>query len=571
MSIDMEEFSTFEKIVHDLGDDERRDLLSRIEQGAKVSREPLSVVQDDKGSRDIEAAYKELSFFQRIFLAIKALFSGKNSRQVFEDDLLVKLKKQISRQIPHLIDVNNSFFLDRMRIELESLAESARFFKKMLDNVFSDNKSEFIAFLVRAECEKISLALEQDTNPRMIIGSRGVQDESDLKNLIERRYKEILRDFPEEEKKRIYLDYQSFSYLKELSDYDFDTILSRFTSSGRANKKACPFSDITKRFVALAEILKSTQMPPSKSGLKALFLYSMNTLGTDDLKVEAYMKQRYSKAEEALSKIRTFNTVIPMDQLAKILMNDFNYSVQGVRRGEDWFVLFKKFWNERITRTYKDYSRELRSTSIVQKAVNYFGGQKAPIIKYYHPSFYQTSLRCAHWRSFAFINGFYQFVYAPKMANSLKILFINGEFYKTDNRIEFTDTYNFFNSLHDKIVLFEKRIHPEGEIGKAIAGVQDEKANGALQEKKTAVLMKKADAEALLIVDKAMSNLQSLNKLLNGVLYSEAGGKYDTISNMSYIGGKENELLKKEWEKCISFAHEAYSILKEMRILEASK
>ncbi|RPJ09560.1 MAG: hypothetical protein EHM28_01170 [Spirochaetaceae bacterium] len=566
----MEEQSTFDKIVRDLYDDERRDLLSRIEHAASVSNEPLAVEQEEKPATDADTAFKNLSFFQRFLIMIKSLFTGKESREIFEENLLNNIKKQITRIIPHSVDFRSSLFLEKMRHDLESLGNSARFFRKYIQPISDNNKEEFAAFLTWTECERVSMQLENETDPRQIAGSRGVRDEGELKEQMERRFREILNDFPKEEKQQIQRDYQALQVMNAFACFDFDTILARFISVGHHGGPACSFSDISKRMIELAEILKSTRTPPSKTALHALFLYSMQPAGQGNKEMEEELRNNFGKAEEALGGIRKFNREIPMAMIAKVLMNDYNYVVSGLNAGEDWFLLLKKYWSARLSKLYRNYTRELRSMNLETRIQTFLGGSKPPEIKYYHPSFYDNGPDIGHWRSLSFVAGFFRNVVLQKMSATLKILFINGEFYKSDNRIEYTDAFNTLNSLNEKIPLFEKRIHPEGEIGSAIAVLMMDTNTQPLAGKKAEVLMRKADAEALAIIDKVTGALQSITKILNGILYSDAGGKYDTIANLSYIGGKENEVLRKEWERCIAFAHEAFSILKDIRTLESS-
>ena len=89
------------------------------------------------------------------------------------------------------------------------------------------------------------------------------------------------------------------------------------------------------------------------------------------------------------------------------------------------------------------------------------------------------------------------------------------------------------------------------------------------QLKKLEQILQRADAEALVIVERTIESLKLLNKILNGILFSEAGGAFDTLSNLGYVGGKENETLKKEWERIISLSYEASGVLQELVNVEA--
>jgi hypothetical protein len=565
----MEELSVFDKLVDELSLRERRELLYKIENAVTVSEEPLGGENETATINDTEAAFQSLNPLLKLFFLLKGLFLGKKPLEAFEESLLSKLKKLITQQAPKLIDFRRELFLEYMKKELEGLQGSAGYFARLLANSYEKNRPEFITFLARCHSEALMKRLDEETDPRNIIAEKSLQEESDIKGEMDRRFREILGEFPEAERKSIYRDSQSLERLKTFSEIDFATLLNHFHYDPVRGESTCPVSEFSKRLLQLAGVLKNAKFPPSKTGLRALFLYGFREDRNRQKDFENYIKDEFSRAEAALVRIRNFNRDVPLGLIAKVLAGDYNYTIEGLKGGEDWFVLFKKYWAARLSRMFGEYSRNLRTVAVIDKAYALLGIRNFEGIKFYHPSFYPQKTTLAHWRSLSFILAFYKNVFIPKFSKGLKILFLNGEFYKTENRVEFTDTYNFLNTVNEKLFFFEKQLAPDTEIGKIIEALKKEKSSPDVILKKMEPVIKKADAQALTLVEDTINALKSLNKILNGILYSEAGGKYDTLSNISYIGGKENVLLRKDWEKIVGLSYEVYQVLHELRTVES--
>ncbi len=566
----METPSVFDRLVEELNKDERRRLLQQIESGLVLSSEPLRPETSEAPGPDIESAFQALGSFLRFIYRLKGLFTGKSGEEAYMESLLARLKKDITHQSPKLADFRHQIFLDRMKTELDSLREAADTLQRFVFPTLEKNRAEFIAFLTRCHAEGLISRLEDETDPRTIIGEKSIEQESDIKAEMERRFLEILGSLPEDERRSIYLDCQSLEYLKLLCLTDFEGLLARFTFDKVRDSHVCAFAEIGKRLLTLADILGSARLPPSKTGLKAVCLFALRlTEGRQDEDLNDYLQREFTAAEEALYRIRSFNAHIPLGPLTKILANDYSYQTAGLKGGEDWFVIFKKYWAVRLSASYRDYVHALRTTTAEERAFSLLGTRRFEAIRNYHPSFYDQSLTVAHWRSLSFILAFFKNIFVPKMQKSLKVLFLNGEFYKTENRLEYGETFNFLSTINEKLLIFEKRLAPEGELGKPIAESKKENLNEPERLKKIELQIRKADAEALTMVQRTIDCLKILNKILNGILYSEAGGTYDTLSNLGYVGGKENDLLKKDWEKIISLSYEGSTVLLELLAVES--
>jgi hypothetical protein len=567
----MENLSVFDKLVDELSRDERRKLLAQIEDTVVLSAEPLNAEaeQEMEAGADSELAFQTLSSFARFLFKLKGLFAGKTGLEAYEESLLARIRKDLTKLAPQFADYRHHIFLEPMKAGLEGLRASAEFFLPYRLPPAERVRSEFIAFLARRRVEPLMKRLEDETDPRTIVAEKEIATEADIKSEMERRFHAIIETLPEEEREALYLDCQALDCLKAFCDVDFESILGRFAPNRSRGGYACSFGENAKRLLGLIDVLKGARLPPSKAALQALFLYVRQKELKGERELEDFLQHEFGEAENALARIRAFNHDVPLGLLAKLLAGDCNYRPAGVSGGEDWFVLFKKYWAARLAAIFRNYVHTLRTTSVIDKAYAVLGVRRFEEIRNYHPSFYDAALTVTHWRSLSFILAFFKNVFTPKILRSLKILLLNGEFYKTENRIAFADVFNFLSTLNEKLLVFEKRLEATGEIGKAMADVRAEKTAPAFQAKKLEPLLKKADAEALSLTQRTIEALKTLNKVLNGILYSEAGGAFDTLSNLGYIGGKENESLKKEWIKVISLSYEVFTVLLELVTVES--
>jgi len=566
----MQETSTFDKLVKELSFGQRRELLSRIGRTAKISQEPLIEVYPEKTENRIEKTYRSLSLWRRLLLFLRALFAGKKKEEMLEELLLTRLKKQIAHQTSRLVDFKYSLFLEEMKHELEELAKAAYFFRNNIQKCLGKEKANFIAFLGSFEMVSTHERLLNEINPVKVAAEGGDKQERDIKLEMEKRLKEIIKNIPEADRNKMLTESQALSYLYSFSGFAFEEILERFGYRHFKGRLSCEFSDISRRLADLAAIMRSVVVPPSVNALKAVFLYyNEDNMEENDFNLEDELLQDFKRAEEALVKIRLFNKRIPLLPLLKIIRRDFNFTITPLEGGEDWLALYKNYWAGRLNEQYKEYINKRKIGDIEDQALQYLQVKEFPPVKYFHPKYYKPELRIRHWRSIAFLLGFTRSIYPSTMYRSLRILLVNGEFYKDSNRVEFTDCFNFLNNLGGILGVFEKKLMPpDGEYAKKLEELGKTKMNEKLELKNTQLIFNKIDSEARVILDDSFAHLQTLKLILNGILYSEMGGKYDTISNIGYIGGRENQPLLKDWEKILQVVTQGLEILNDIRAVE---
>jgi hypothetical protein len=170
--------------------------------------------------------------------------------------------------------------------------------------------------------------------------------------------------------------------------------------------------------------------------------------------------------------------------------------------------------------------------------------------------------------SLSFLKEFASIVFR-KASRAVSVIYLNGEFYKEQNRKEFTDAYEFLSRLEEKISLLEKRLSPRGDVSKQIGDVHGETATVKQKNEKIQSVLAEFDRESLSFVEESIKELNSLNLLLSGILHGEPGARFDTLSNFGSLGGRNNRILVTTWERALNNFSEALNLLIDIKEVES--
>jgi len=75
--------SPFDRLVAELTNNERKELLEKIQASVKISNAPIIILQSDPGKRTAtEEEYRDLPFFLKFVIWIKILITGRDKNRV---------------------------------------------------------------------------------------------------------------------------------------------------------------------------------------------------------------------------------------------------------------------------------------------------------------------------------------------------------------------------------------------------------------------------------------------------------------------------------------------------------
>jgi hypothetical protein len=333
--------------------------------------------------------------------------------------------------------------------------------------------------------------------------------------------------------------------------------------------RSCDFQDAAKHLMKLADRLIAAKNSPSADALRVLFLFQCKgQLKNEEFDLEQEITDDLSKADGALSAIRRFNDRVPVALIVRYITRNLDYAPKQMGGAEDWFVIFKEFWQQRIEWSYREYQRDRRHANLIKGAKDYLGVSELPVLSCYSSPTFGEDAYIRYAFSVLFLKAFYERIFR-RMHRPLELIMLQGQFYKQQNREEFADTFEAIVQLGGKVVELESQLNEKGYFGSKIVAIQKGGLSSEMKAQQIDEILVEANTDALQLIDSGIEKLQKLVQLLAGILHGEPGAKFDTIANLSTLGGRENNLISTSWETSLKNASQAANILRDIRDLEA--
>jgi len=567
----------FDHLVAELSGEERALLLERIKASMPVSSEPLYPAQAVPGGAAVELKVEDLGIFARFLLFLRTLFSGKSRDELLREDELKAIAHRIEMRYFGVIDYRHSLLLGFVAEELRGLRDSARFFYDALDRSIERDKGAFYAFLASIELPDTHERLLSEADPSKLAASmaelRGQVEDSDLRAAALAAYENVFSDLSDRGRKAMYQDLRSVLFLKRLSGFLFDRLLGTFKEGeGPEAPSAASFFDARELILDLGDILFSMSEPPSTSLMEAIFVFAeRESLGSGAEAAVSVVGSDMQKANAALASIRSFNARVPLCDVLKLVSGDPAYLPRELPGGEDWLVIYKGFWRERIDAALDDWRTEHRTKALVEE-ISAFVGEPGPA-GFAHITREETEGTPALRQNMAlvFLDAFYRGPFLRELNRPLKLVLVDGEFYRKDNRVEFTDAYDALLRCSELLAGLDSKLGPEGEFGRAWLTTRSEMGSAPMKRHKLQSIERSVEEEAERIIRREGSALKTMALVLQGFLKGEAGGRYDSLANISYIDGKANRDFLRSLEKARGRCERALSLLTELSGLDLSK
>jgi len=566
----MGDSTAFDQLVQTLSFPERRELLEKIEASFSVSSEPLKKEDpEEKLTYDVEAEFQNLNLIRRFIIWLTSMFTKRDRSSVMMDVLLKDLRRRIVGHYSGLIDAHSPLLCEKMYGELVRLKEGSLFFRTFLRQAMGSDRVEFFAFLVEIEAESVQERLHTELQLFQLQDSSRLFFLDTPKSEIVERFNGIVEEIPPEDKKKLYQDAQSLYCLHNLSLFSFDTVLGSFRPGRAEGEYECDFTKIRKTFVRLSELLEAADRAPSAAALRALFLfYYRDKLLELDADLEEQIREAFSDAQSALNSIREFNDRVPFNLIVKYVTQDLNYTPREIGGGEDWFVSFKEFWKRKIDNTYQIYNMRKKRQKLVENAAEFLDLKELPKLGFRTLLLLEKAFPINHELSLSFLKGFITSAY-KRVARSMKLIYLNGEFYKEQNRKDFTEALDYINTLKERIEGIETRFEKKGDLGEKILKIKDEAENTIIRGKRIQEVISEIDSEVNSLIDTTSTRLNNLVLVLDGILHGQPGARFDTLSNLESLGARGSKLVITSWRKSLEILSKAFRLLTEIRDIEA--
>ncbi|GAB4365560.1 MAG: DUF5312 domain-containing protein [Spirochaetales bacterium] len=531
--------SIFDHLVSELTSEERKHLLERIQNLHPLSQEPMVSVQEEE-EVDFEKEYRALGFLERILLWIRAFFTRKVREEILEEYLVKKLGKDFQRKAPGILDLKHRLLLPTFAERVEQLKAPLSVLGSFLSSLSGSRRNQFIAFLGAFEMEPTMERLSTELDPLYLIALKWYNldppfspdslstleipspeqlTDAELRRILDNRLEDILAGISQEEKNRMYMDVRFLDRLSRLVYFPLDRILSTFRAVSDLPYTPCPFQRIQEQVVQFTEALYALQDPVPPVLLEALVVFKLgrdvNDLDGED---EARSISRaLAQMEEAIQAVRTFMQKLPLLTLVKVLTGRINYRCPEQGGGEDWFNQFRQHWRGKVDETFRSFLEIRRKDELGREMNALLSPATIPLPD--GKSFRDCPI---HLLGLLFLRTFFQTLFVGRYNRPLRIILVEGLFYKEENRKEYTDAFGVLLKLEEEL---EPLVLPDSW-------------ESLPQEQR-----KSLESRVLLWSEQFRDSIQSLERILDGILFGEAGGRYDTLSNLGSVGGRGNAQL----------------------------
>jgi len=553
---------TFERLVLTLKSSERQEMLRQLAEVTELQEEEIRVLRAEPelsaASGTVpEKKFHEEPFVVRLWFTIFAFFSSTTPGKLYSAYLVANLGKDIARTYGRYFDLRKRSYTDHLYQELVKLKRTQVFFRSLLEAYEVDKGGFFIvlgSLLMKNTNEAIAKASDPFTVP---------YDEApnkDVRASLLRDMEAAFLSAQEDERSKMYQAAQAIEWIREFCAIPFDRMILRFGFAD-GEGQSCLIDSIKEEMQTLVGVFSAARKVPVLL-MESLYLFTKQDAMVDGkFDMEGECKKFVALAAENLASIRIVKAGVPLVDLVRYTLNDVSWQPVASEAGEDWFVLFKNAWKKRFDAKWAEWNNLHRIAMIEKSMREFLGVQQIPPLQNRPWEGLWMPLTFRHEMAILFLKGLFSVVYPAVLMKPLKILLIEGDFYRRENLVEYTDAFSVLEHQQQVIETFETRLSPKGDFGEGFMIIQAEKMATIKGKVRIENLMLSVELESDVIINRVLAAFRSIDLILGGVLGVVRGGSYETLANMASIQGKFNERYRKDLQQVRQLLQDASAIL----------
>jgi heme oxygenase len=567
----MEEGGLFNRLASELTLKERKELLARLSSQSELTREPLYAAEEGDAVQNLKRQYEGMPWYLRLLYFLLGLIRAKPPLNAYEDRMVARLGGVIDSKRRGLYNYRRELLLPEFYRELTNLKESSRFFYTALDVSVNRDKGAFFAFLGSLELPDLHQRLLSETDPALIAQNSPWLPEAEVHQTALKTMDEIFGGITDEQRNFMYFNARCLFCLKELSAFLYDRLLAAF-SFDSALGQVCSARLVQEQLMSLNNILYSMPQVPAMTLLESLFVFMLqDQMGDIAFDVESETKTMLSRAEVSLTGIRNFNKNVPLTLILRCAARKLDMVPRAISGGEDWFIVYRDYWKGRIDGEFKEYAKSRKQAALTELFHQYLKGSVVKPLANAASERKPGAIPVAGSQGLAFLLAFYEIVFIPDLNKILRPILLDGEFYKRENRTQFTEAYNDLMKIGDTVRKFDARLSAEGDYGKRYEAARGEMSSLSVKRRKIQMVVQEASEESMKMITGAREAFKAMVQVLDGILRKDSAGVFDTISNLQALGGKNSAALTSGIDQAVVKLESALKLLDEVNFMEAGK
>ena len=503
----------------------------------------------------------------KLILWIRSIFTKRNSKEIYNNDLVLALKKKINRNHPGLLDIHTDLIQALFYEKLKEIKSCAEFFKPYI-SVANEDPGKFYVFLSTFVCPEISERINADADPYTIPFEREATTE--LRVSLSKRMENLLKNIEPKTREKLYSAVRSLIWLKQFSELPFIHFSSQFTAI-ISSSYTCPFTNAQSDYTAFARVLQSTT-PIPKEALESLFLYSQRAAlgGRANEEIEKALREFINKAVTCFSSIQMFVSTVPVSSLGKVIFGDYEWQPENSGGGEDWFVKFKDEWKKVFDARWSSWLRDRKKNQLAEVLREKFGLDSFP------------ELREKPWQKLwggipfncEMTAGLLVWVVenlSDEIMSVLNIVILEGVFIKKENRTELSEAINDFVEVNQKTTDFIQSITEDGAVGSIIYKYINEHTHSIKAQQLISSMILNCE-NTIRTCGKVFCNCtRTIERIFHGILDDVKDKDYDSLQNLMTIRGIENRAFRDRMENVRDILNVIRSVFVEIEPLDLPK
>ncbi len=564
--ISMKQETAFDRLVRTLSSEERQLMLDRI-RSIEVKSNPLLIGEEPSVTYVAREDFVQMGFCARQIILIRSRLSGTDRYELVEESAIQRLAKEVEHSAPALLSYQDGELGHGFYDRIVALEGALAFLKQPLKNALGSEKEDFVAFYGGWSMPVLQMQLMELLDPRRIAFERSIDKPMDVKRVVEQLFDDIMDGIDDLERKKLYQQARSLTILRKLIDFPYTKLTAPFLYSS-SDPVPAGMNEVRNALFEFNTVLHSLEPLPEEETLKTLFMFDMQKeLEERDFNAPEQLVKLMDRLSRAYLLIRDLFTGMRINDLCKIMSRNLNYQPGNISGGEDWFRIYRKFWEKRIDKVLGRFVEEEKRNQIIAEAARYLKKDELSLLENYRSGVLPMDVQPRFTISLSFIRSFVLDLFLQELHSPLKLVLIDGQFYKDQNREDYNESYSGILKVLDEIKYIDSALSPEGAIRQNIDQIAKEMATVRVVRRKIEGKAGELDREAEQVIVAFQDNLRRLSDVLGGIVEGDMGGRFDTLSNLGYIGKNDNKNLlkrlrsiKEVMEKTLVISRDLYDI-----------
>ncbi len=529
--------SSFDRLVAGLNAEDRLAMLNRINQITPQNYQMDFESKDKEVSVSLHKKLERESVFYKFILWLRALFDKKTIEQLYGQDLINGLARKINSKYPGTINHKIRSFDYVFYERLLTLKDAADFFKVYFTYV-DENPGDFYVFLSSFVAPELAEKINANADPFIFEYSKVVSPE--VRTELAKKLDELLNNMEKETRANIYSAVSCCNWLHHFSSLQYTHFIAQFTNV-TGDVFTCPYSNGTMDYNALASVFLNL-MPVQNEVLEALFLFSQRkhlTINAQDKDIEKAVKEFMVKAAAFMGTIRSFADNVPVKNLGRVVNYDYDWQCENLEGAEAWFPAFRAHWKKIQDIRWNEFLREQKKQNLSERLKIDFELDAFPTMEYRPWLKLWNRIPFAYELTGGFLSWFCTEQY-DKIIGDLNVVAMEGIFYKSENRSEYSEGLNNFSTANTMMQDLIKRLSPEGEFGRLFDDFATNRVNTFQIQNQIESMMKQVEETVKQAIELFGKGARTMERVFYGFFEEQKDGIHESLQNMATIKGREN-------------------------------